>query len=275
VNSGLKAHYLEIGGSLAFIEDWGEGQPIFCIHTAGQSGVQYRYPARELAALGYRVIVPDLPGHGRSEPSPGGAVTSLGDYASWCVSAIEKLGLDKPVVLGCSIGGKISLDVACSMGDRISAVIAMAASAEPGVINVNGLRRELEDIAAPSRRDRTFYGTRAVVGSNVTDAERDMIAQMHCREDAEVSTSDLIGWGSHQVFDRLKNIAAPAHLVLGSDDLWVDPAAVQRAVTEIDEADYSYLDGIGHYPMEEMPNFAQFVHKWLVSKDINKVMDAV
>jgi pimeloyl-ACP methyl ester carboxylesterase len=275
VNAGLKAHYLEIEGSLAFIEDWGEGQPIFCIHTAGQSGVQYRYAARELAALGYRVIVPDLPGHGRSEPHPRGVVTRLDDYASWCVSVIERLGLDKPVIVGCSIGGKISLDVACRMGDRISAVIAMAASAEPGDINVKGLRRELEDIAAPSRRDRTYYGTRAVVGSKVAGAERDMIARMHCREDAEVSTSDLIGWGTHQIFDRLKNIAVPAQLVLGSDDLWVDPAAVQRAVTEIGDAEYSYLDGIGHYPMEEMPDFAEFVHQWLASKATNKATAAV
>lgn len=275
MTAGLKAHYLEIEGSLAFIEDWGEGQPILCIHTAGQSGVQYRYAAKELAALGYRVIVPDLPGHGRTEPRRGGAVSSLDDYASWCVSVIEKLGLDKPVIVGCSIGGKISLDVACRMGDRISAVIAMAASAEPGVISVNGLRRELEDIAAPSRRDRTFYGTRAVVGSKVPDEERDMIARMHCREDAEVSTSDLIGWGTHHVFDRLKSIVAPAHLVLGSDDLWVDQTAVQRAAAEIDGADFSFLDGIGHYPMEEMPDFAEFVHTWLASKDINNMVAAV
>lgn len=264
----LAAHYLNIEGSLAFVEDWGQGQPVFCIHTAGQSGVQYRYAAKELAALGYRVIVPDLPGHGRTEPSPGGAVTNLGDYAAWCVRVIEALGLERPVILGCSIGGKISLDVAARMGDRISAVIAMAASAEPGAINVNGLRRELEDTAAPSRRDRTYYGTRAVVGSKVPDAERDMIARMHCREDAEISISDLIGWGTHQVFDRLTDVTAPAHLVLGSDDLWVDTAAVHRAVAVIDGADYTYLEGIGHYPMEEMPDFPDFVHGWLASKGI-------
>lgn len=268
MNVGLKAHYVEVGGYLAFVEDWGEGQPLFCIHTAGQSGVQYRYAAANLAALGYRVIVPDMPGHGRTEPRPGGAVTSLGDYAAWCVSVIETLELETPVVIGCSIGGKISLDVATRMGDKISAVIAMAASAEPGQINVSGLMRELEDVAAPSRTDRTFYGTRAVVGSKVPDDKRELIARMHCREDPEISTSDLIAWGTHNVFDQLKNIAAPAHLVLGSDDLWVNLAAVKRAAAEIDGAEFTYLDGIGHYPMEEMQDFAEFVHNWLASKGV-------
>jgi len=268
MNASLRAHYIEVDGSLAFIEDWGEGAPLFCIHTAGQSGVQYRYPADELAALGYRVIVPDMPGHGRTEPSPGGAVTSLGDYTAWCVSVIERLKLEAPVIVGCSIGGEIALDVATLMGDKISAVIAMAASAGPGQINVNGLQRELEDIAAPSRTDRTFYGTRAVIGSMVPDDKQALIARMHCREDPEISTSDLIAWGTNKVFDQLKNITAPAHLVLGSDDPWVDPAAVKRAVAEIDGAEFTYLDGIGHYPMEEMPDFAGFVDNWLGTKGL-------
>ncbi|WP_022884420.1 alpha/beta fold hydrolase [Glaciibacter superstes] len=269
MTSNLQARYVEIEGALAFIEDWGEGTPLFCIHTAGQSGVQYRYAAAELALLGYRVIVPDLPGHGRSEPRPGGAVTDLGDYAGWCVSLIEHLQLKMPVIVGCSIGGKISLDVATRMGDRISAIIAMAASAEPGRANVSGLKRELEDIAAPSRTDRTFYGTRAVVGSAVPDEQRDLIARMHCREDPEVSTSDLIGWGSHDVVSTLTQITAPARLVLGTDDLWVDPKAVERTAAGIDGAEFTYLNGVGHYPMEEMPDFAQFIHQWLARSSIS------
>ena len=64
----LRAHQLELDGRLAFVQDWGpaDGVPILAIHTAGQSGVQYRDAARGLAKLGYRVLVPDMPGHGHS-----------------------------------------------------------------------------------------------------------------------------------------------------------------------------------------------------------------
>ncbi len=80
----IEARYLEIGGALGFVEivtpdarsgnalDATDLPTVLCIHTAGQSGVQWRHGARDLADRGYRVIVPDLPGHGRSEPAPGG-----------------------------------------------------------------------------------------------------------------------------------------------------------------------------------------------------------
>lgn len=264
MSTELTAQYITLDGSSAFVEIWGStGQPVFCIHTAGQSGVQYREAAAGLARLGYRVIVPDLPGHGRSEPPAGGPVTDLGEYAAWCVRLIEALELVQPVIVGCSIGGKISLDIAARLGNRIHSVIAMAANADSGHANVAGLRRELEDISAPSRSDRTYYGTRAVVGSAVSEERRELIARMHCREDPQVSISDLLAWGSHDIFERLSTIVAPARLVAGSDDLWIDAASVQRAAAEIPGAHYTYLHGIGHYPMEEMTDFAEHVDRWV------------
>lgn len=264
----LKASYLRIDGAMAFVEQWGSGLPVFCVHTAGQSGVQYRETAAELAARGYRVIVPDLPGHGRSEPYITGAVTDLSCYAQWCIEVMTALEVRQPVVIGCSIGGKIGLDIAIRMGDDIHSVIAMAANADRGQANVAGLRRELEDISAPSRSDRTYYGTRAVVGSAVTAERRELIARMHCREDPQISTSDLIAWGNHDILDKLQDIAAPAHLVAGSDDLWIDAASVERAAAKIPGARYTYLDGIGHYPMEEMPDFAERAHIWIKEADV-------
>jgi len=263
--------YIQVQGIRSFIEDWGSGQPILCIHTAGQSGVQYRRAAPALAALGYRVIVPDLPGHGRTEPHPDGAVTDLGVYAQWCVDMLGELGIVQPIVVGCSIGGKITLDIAARLGRRLHAGIAMAASAAPGRVNVNGLRRELEDVSAPSRSDRTYYGTRAVVGSSLTEEQRDLIALMHCREDPTVSNSDLIGWGTHDLRPVLAQIAAPLHLVLGSDDLWVTRDLAESTVAAVTGAELTYLDGVGHYPMEEMPDFADFVHDWLVANRLSTV----
>lgn len=267
---GLKATYLEIDGSLSFVEQWGSGQPVFCIHTAGQSGVQYREAAAGLAQLGYSVIVPDLPGHGRSEPAVDGPVTSLGDYAAWCVKVMERLGIERPVVIGCSIGGKIALDIAARMGDSIHSVIAMASNADRGHANMASLLRELEDISAPSRSDRTYHGTKAVVGGKVPEARRELIARMHCREDPQVSTSDLIAWGRHDILECLGNISAPAHLVAGSDDLWINAASVELAASKIPGARYSFLEGIGHYPMEEMEDFAILADAWIQDADAQR-----
>jgi pimeloyl-ACP methyl ester carboxylesterase len=261
----LRAHQLELDGRLAFVQDWGpeDGVPILAIHTAGQSGVQYRDAARELAARGYRVIVPDMPGHGHSEQAPDGPVTDLGDYAVFHIRVLEAMGIERPVVIGCSIGGKISLDIGIRLGDRVRAIVAMAANADRGQVNVAAMRRELNDISTPSRSDRTYWGTRAVVGSAVPEARREIIARMHRREDPDISHSDLIGWGTHDIFDDLPRITAPAHLVAGSGDLWIDPESVRRAALQIPGARYSLLAGIGHYPMEEMDDFAPVLDGWI------------
>lgn len=263
--TSLRAHQLELDGRLVFVQDWGpiDGLPVLAIHTAGQSGVQYRDAARALTAHGYRVIVPDMPGHGHSEQAPGGPVTDLGDYAQFCIRALDALDVDRPVVIGCSIGGKITLDVGIRMGDRVRALVAMAANADRGHVNVAAMRRELNDISTPSRSDRTYWGTRAVVGSAVPEPRREIIARMHRREDPDISHSDLIGWGTHDIFERLPEITAPAHLVAGSGDLWIDPETVRRAAAQIPGAQYTLLEGIGHYPMEEMPDFAPVLHGWI------------
>ena len=70
---------------------------------------------------------------------------------------MEALGLDRPYVVGCSIGGKIALDPACRLGKRLGGAVAMAADAglDPaaGRAMARGLERELEAFAAPHRPD--------------------------------------------------------------------------------------------------------------------------
>lgn len=266
----LRAHYVEVDGILTFVEDWGTGVPILCVHTAGQSGVQYRHVAPQLAALGYRVIVPDMPGHGRTEPHPDGPVTDLGTYAAWLLEVSRTLELDRPLVVGCSIGGKITLDIATRAGTSIRGALAMAASAQPGVLSVRGLQRELQDLAAPSRTDRTYYGTRAVVGRAVSPDLRELIARMHCREDPEISTSDLIGWGTHDIRAGLGDVQVPTHVVVGSDDRWISSDLAQATADAITGAEFTLLPDIGHYPMEEMADFAEFVHDWVQSKGLGQ-----
>ncbi|HEY2206561.1 MAG TPA: alpha/beta hydrolase [Pseudonocardia sp.] len=258
------ARYLELDGAEVFVELAGEGTPVLCLHTAGQSGVQWRGVTAGLAARGHHVVVPDLPGHGRSEPAPGGPVTDLGEYAAWCLRLLDRLELARPYVVGCSIGGKIALDLACRASDRLAGVVALAADAWTGDRPPErGLRRELADVAAPSRTDRTYLGTLAVLGRSVPAARAELIATMHRREDPAVSTSDLIGWTTHDLRERLPDVRCPVHLVVGADDLWLDVPAVRWAAERIPGARCTVLNGIGHYPMEEIDGFDERLAGWL------------
>lgn len=253
----LRAHVLPLAGGDVYVEDWGdrEGRVILALHTAGQNGVQYATAAPALADRGYRVLVPDLPGHGRSAPYIDGPVTDLGIYAQVGLDVLDVLGADvgdrssrgagrspsAPIVLGCSIGGKIALDICTRADDRLGAVVAMAAGLGPGSVKVSALRRDLVDMATPSRSEQTYLGTRAVVGSAVAEHLREHIAVMHRREDPEVSTSDLLGWAAHDIRERAEALTAPA----------------------LPAARFALVEGIGHYPMEEMPDFAVTVDGWI------------
>ncbi|MDN5914077.1 MAG: alpha/beta hydrolase [Pseudonocardia sp.] len=124
--------------------------------------------------------------------------------------------------MGCSIGGKITLDLACRASDRL-----------------------------------------AVIGSSVPKRKAELIATMHRREDPAVSTSDLLGWTAHDLRDALGGVTCPAHLVVGRDDLWLDPDAVRWAAGEIPGARCTVLEGIGHYPMEEIEAFDAVLDGWL------------
>lgn len=275
----IEARYLEIGGALGYVEivtpssspsgNSGDDLPtVLCLHTAGQSGVQWRHVARDLAERGYRVVVPDLPGHGRSEPAPAGPVTSLVVYGDWLCAVLDALGVDRPFVIGCSIGGKLTLELATRPDRPLSGAVAMEAEAGPGRVNIAGLRRELEDVAGPSRSERTYLGTLASVGRSVSQDKAHQIALMHKREDPEISSSDLIGWGTHDVRDRLDQVGAPIHLVAGVDDPWIDPDAIAEVAEAINavvpgRARFTAIEGIGHYPMEEIDDFAALVDRWI------------
>ncbi|WP_072801535.1 alpha/beta fold hydrolase [Rhodococcoides yunnanense] len=272
----IEAKYLSIDGPLGFVEIVTPDKPsttalptVLCLHTAGQSGVQWRHVARELAEQGYRVVVPDLPGHGRSEPAPGGPVDDLVRYADWLGTLLDLLEVTTPFVIGCSIGGKLTLELATRPGRPLAGAVAMEAEAAPGRVNVHGLRRELEDVAGPSRSDRTYLGTLASIGTDVGFERAHLIAAMHKREDPQISSTDLIGWGTHDVRDRLRDVTCPIHLVAGDEDPWIEVSAVQAAADAINTvhpglARCTVLKGIGHYPMEEIDDFAALATGWLL-----------
>ena len=121
-----------------YVEQAGEGIPLVCLHTAGADGRQYRGLMNDAETLArFRVIAFDLPWHGKSSPPAGWQrgeykLTSRA-YVDTIMAVIDALGLDKPVVMGCSIGGRIVLHLALEHATRFRALIGLesGAHAEP------------------------------------------------------------------------------------------------------------------------------------------------
>ena len=110
---------LTLGGRVhrVYFEEAGQGIPLVCLHTAGADGKQYRHLLNDrVTTRDFRVLAFDMPWHGKSLPPAGWQdeeyrLTAAG-YIEMILAFCDVLALERPVVLGCSIGGKITLELA-------------------------------------------------------------------------------------------------------------------------------------------------------------------
>ncbi len=109
-------------------EDSGAGRPLVLLHGFCGSSA-YWTKTSELLNSDYRVIAPDLRGHGRSEaPDVRYTVEMMADDL---VALIQRLELDKPVLLGHSLGGYVALAFAEKYPELISGFGLVHSTARP------------------------------------------------------------------------------------------------------------------------------------------------
>src|SRR5262245_21147752 len=124
-----------------FIEEAGQGIPLLCLHTAGADSRQYRHVLSDAAVTGrFRVIAFDLPWHGRSTPPEGWWLEkyrlTTASYLEMVRAVWLALGLERPVVMGCSMGGAIVLKVAAEFQEELRGIVGLESSAyAPGRYN--------------------------------------------------------------------------------------------------------------------------------------------
>ena len=114
-----------------YFEEAGAGIPLLCLHTGGADTRQYRHLMLDAAVTAhYRVIAFDLPFHGKSTPPDGWHTQeyrlTLEDYTNTILAFSAALGLDRPALIGCSIGGRIVLHLAMSHPRAFRAMIGIA-----------------------------------------------------------------------------------------------------------------------------------------------------
>ena len=123
---------VEVGGRSCriYFEEAGKGIPLVCLHTAGSDSRQWRHLLNDSKITNdFRVLAFDMPWHGKSNPPDGWhreeyRLTTDG-YTELIRAFCQRLGLEKPVVMGCSIGGRIVLNLAIDHAFEFKALIGL------------------------------------------------------------------------------------------------------------------------------------------------------
>ena len=245
-----------------YLEEAGQGIPLVCLHTAGADNRQWRHLLTDTEITRhFRVLAFDMPWHGKSLPPAGWQdeeyrLTTQG-YIDLVMTFIRTLGLEHPVVLGCSIGGKIVLELARQHAPAFRALIGL----------------ESADYQAPWYDDTGWLHRPDVHGGEVSGAMMSGLIAPQSPSETRWETLWMYMQGGPGVFkgdlvfyrvdgdfrDRVSQIdtsQCALYLLTGEYDFSCTPADTERTAARIKGARVTVMKEIGHFPMSENP--AQF-----------------
>jgi pimeloyl-ACP methyl ester carboxylesterase len=262
--------YLDVEGHRVFFDEIGSGErgAILCVHTAGMSGLEWRFFLPHFARLGFRVVAPDLPGHGRSLLYQWKPIESIHEYGEMLRQFVQALHLSRPVLVGCSVGGDIVLDMGVHHPQDWAAIIACEAGMRNQTFAQEFLERGREDAGIPGFHEFTFYRTAALCGKETPPERVQEIQWLRRRGDPKIMIYDLLAWNRHDLTQTIANISVPALLVRGADDSGVSQEMVEQTCQLIKGAEFIILPGVGHFPMSEYQQFAEVVESFLVRQQL-------
>jgi pimeloyl-ACP methyl ester carboxylesterase len=252
---------LTLGGRAhrVYFEEAGQGIPLVCLHTAGADGRQYRHLLNDAALTEhYRVLTFDMPWHGKSLPPADFEreeyVLTTKSYTEMIIAFCDALDLLSPVVMGCSIGGRIVLNLAIEHPKRFRALIGLeSADFQEGWYDTSWLNRP--DVHGGEMCAALVSG---LIAPQSPNESRHETLWMYKQGGPGVFKGDLYFYRvDGDLRPRIKEIdtaACPLYLLTGEYDFSCSPEDTLRTVKSIPGGvDVTVMKDLGHFPMSENP----------------------
>lgn len=258
----ITGHYVTITVQGApqriYFETAGTGRPVLCLHTAGADTRQWRHILNDPEMTRQNQIIAfDMPWHGKSLPPEGFEtqeyLLTTEAYIETVLALSDALGLDKPVLAGCSMGGRIALQLAALHAQAFSGFIAIEASDfQPAWYDIDWFDR-------PDAHGGEMGA--ALVSANISpfapDAERWNTLWMFMQSGPGVFRGDLSFYTQDDSLiarlGRIDTDKTPVHILVGAYDLTCTPEDAQRTADAINGATLTVMETLGHFPMSEHP----------------------
>jgi pimeloyl-ACP methyl ester carboxylesterase len=252
---------LDVRGLETLVRIGGAGPDLVYLHSAGNEGWP---PALELLSERHRVIAPVAPGF------PGSAgletIDHVSDVVFHTLDVFEALGLDRPAILGMSLGGWIAAEIAARYPKEVSKLVLVDAAGlwiderPPGEI-FGVTPPELAEVlfhdqshpAAQMMKMMVFgfdKNSRPVAGEVPPDEFLLPMIQ-------SIEAAARIAWNPYLHDPKLPRllgrVKAPTLVVWGKNDGLIDPAYAERYRGLIAGSVVKYIDQCGHMPAIEKP----------------------
>jgi len=241
-----------------YFEEAGNGIPLLCLHTAGADGRQFRYMMTDAAITDhFRVISFDLPWHGKSTPPEGWQNEEYRLTTDAYIEAIrtfrDALELERPVVLGCSIGGRIVLGLAIRHAAEFRALIGLEAAAhQTGWYDTDWLHRP--DVHGGEVCAGLVSG---LIAPQSPDTSRWETLWQYMQGGPGVFKGDLyfyrVDSDLRSEIDKIDTRDCPLYLLTGEYDFSCTPEDTAATAHDIRGAEITVMKELGHFPMSENP----------------------
>ena len=255
--------HLELAGQdyRIYFEEAGQGIPVLMQHTAGAHGAQWRHLFECTKITDhFRLIAYDLPFHGKSVP-PVGPKWWAGEYRldaaflrSVPVGLSRALQLDRPVFMGCSVGGLLALDLARHHPEEFRAVIALEGALRiGGDKSLPGIAEFWHPQVSNEYKARLMNG---VMAPSSPESYRKETSQIYASGWPPVFLGDLNYYFNLDLSAEAARIDTKkigVHIFSGEYDSSGTMELGKAAHDAIPGSYWTGMNGIGHFPMSENP----------------------
>jgi pimeloyl-ACP methyl ester carboxylesterase len=252
--------FIDVPGARIHYVDRGAGRPIVLLHGLGAQLRNFAYGVADELASEHRVILMDRPGSGYSVPT--GDLPGILDQAAIVAAFIDELGLDRPLLVGHSLGGAIALAVATHHPDAISGLALLAPLTQPAdampapiasAIKHGGLGRKAFANLLGTPLAQATFGLRwgkifapEPVPADFATRGGAALGNRPMSVDAAMLEMASVDGDMAAVAARYGSLSLPVAMLYGRDDHAVDPAVDgERAREAIAGASLEMTEG-GH-----------------------------
>lgn len=255
----MKELRLADGRRLAYREG-GQGAPLVFLHGWSMSSAVFDEVLAALAGR-WRVLAPDLRGHGGSEAGPGFA---LADFAADLAEWMAALDLSGAGLVGWSLGGQVALELYPRVSPRVRRLSLVAATPRfcagadwPHGLPLGQVRAMDRDLRRHYEKTMGDFFALQFAGEELDRERYRRIVAFAVRGGSlpapEVARAALETLRRADQRSRLAGIAVPALVLHGDSDAIVPAAAGRYLAGELPEGRLVLLPGVGHAPFLSCP----------------------